>query len=49
MTDGVTCEVLNVGGKWKTGKVKLKVVLEFCPDEPTASTANNSPLDDLRG
>jgi KGK domain len=50
VTDGVKCEVLSISeGKWKKGKVKLKVILEFCPDEPTASTASNSPLDDLRG
>ena len=49
VTDGVNCEVLSVSeGKWKKEKVKLKVVLEFCPDEPTSSTASNSPLDDLR-
>lgn len=46
VTDGVNCEVLNVSdGKWKKGKVKVKVVVEFCPDEPMAS---QSPLDDLR-
>ncbi len=50
MTDGVKCEVLSISeGKWKTGKLRIKIVVEFCPDEPTSSTANNSPLDDLRG
>ena len=46
VTDGVNCEVMKVGeGIWKTGKVRIKVVVEFCPDEPSSS---QSPLDDLR-
>jgi hypothetical protein len=46
LTDGVNCEVMKVGeGKWKKGKVRIKLVVEFCPDEPSAS---QSPLDDLR-
>lgn len=50
ITDGVKCEVLSVSeGKWKTGKLRIKVVFEFCPDEPKSSTASKSPLDDLRG
>ena len=52
--DGIKCEILKVGeGIWKKGKMRIKVVLEFCPDEPKSSnsllTASNSPLDDLRG
>lgn len=50
ITDGVKCEVLSLSeGKWKKGKLKIKLVVEFCPDEPTSSTASKSPLDDLRG
>ena len=46
VTDGVQCEILNLSEcKWKTGQVRIKVVLEFCPDEPISS---DSPLDDLR-
>lgn len=49
ITDGVKCEVLSLSeGKWKTGKLRIKLVFEFCPDEPKSSTASNSPLDDLR-
>lgn len=49
ITDGVNCEVLNLSeGKWKKGKVRLKVAVEFCPDEPSLNTAINSFLDNLR-
>ncbi len=60
-TDGIDCEVLKLGAKsWQKGKVKikLKVSLEFCPDEPDIeeTLGNNqpeinqteSPLDDIR-
>jgi KGK domain len=54
LTDGVNCQALKVGeGIWKTGKLRIKFVVEFCPDEPNSSNsllkASNSPLDDLRG
>lgn len=46
VTDGVNCEVLNISeGKWKKGKLRIQIRLEFCFDEPSAS---QSPLDDLR-
>lgn len=46
VTEGVDCEVLNISeGQWKSGKVRVKVVIEFCPD---ASSHPQSPLDDLR-
>ncbi|BAQ62466.1 hypothetical protein GM3708_2872 [Geminocystis sp. NIES-3708] len=33
--DGVEVEVLKVGAlDWQKGKLKLKVTVEFCPDEP---------------
>jgi hypothetical protein len=35
------------GGGWKKGKVKCKLVLEFCPYEPIASQTP-SPLDEIR-
>lgn len=38
--EGLPCEVLRPGSNWRKGKVKL--CLEFCPDEPI------SPLDDIR-
>ncbi|XWK88200.1 MAG: KGK domain-containing protein [Phormidium sp.] len=43
--EGVRCEVLKPGGDWQKGKVRMKITLEFCPDEPTQPP---SPLDDLR-
>ncbi len=43
--EGVKCEVLKPGGDWQKGKVRMKITLEFCPDEPTQAP---SPLDDLR-
>ena len=43
--EGVECEVLKPGGDWQKGKVRMKLTLEFYPDEPTQPT---SPLDDLR-
>lgn len=35
LNDGVEVEVLKVGAlSWQKGKLKLKVTVEFCPDEP---------------
>lgn len=32
---GTDCEILKIGSKgWKKGKVKLKIIIEFYPDEP---------------
>ncbi|MEK0189747.1 KGK domain-containing protein, partial [Microcoleus anatoxicus] len=50
---------LKIGAKgWQKGKVKIRVIVEFCPDEPEVeeTSENNqleiippeSPLDDLR-
>ncbi|MGC1393662.1 MAG: KGK domain-containing protein [Coleofasciculaceae cyanobacterium] len=38
--EGFPCEVLKPCSNWQKGKIKLR--LEFCPDEPI------SPLDDIR-
>ncbi|TAD85144.1 MAG: KGK family protein [Oscillatoriales cyanobacterium] len=57
--DGIDCEALKIGAKgWQKGKVKIRVIVEFCPDEPEVeeTSENNqleiippeSPLDDLR-
>jgi hypothetical protein len=55
--EGKDCEILSIGAKgWQKGKIRMKVTLEFCPDEPEVeetSTSNTitepeSPLDDLR-
>lgn len=53
-SEGVNCEVLKLDAKgWQKGKVKLAI--EFCPDEPEIEEIQNdeilqpeSPLDDLR-
>jgi hypothetical protein len=41
--NGVACKILKPGKNWQKGKIRI--TLEFCPDEPTQAT---SPLDDLR-
>jgi len=51
--EGVECDVLQPGKTWQKGKFRIKITLEFCPDEPepqaTAEiTETESPLDDLR-
>ncbi|MDJ0735245.1 MAG: KGK domain-containing protein [Nostocaceae cyanobacterium] len=47
-TEGMECEILGIDGKgWKKGKFRIKVTLEFCPDEPEI-TESESPLDELR-
>ncbi|MDJ0904190.1 MAG: KGK domain-containing protein [Xenococcus sp. MO_188.B8] len=53
-TSNVKAEILEPqSGKWKKGKVRMRVVLEFCPDEPeeveiTNNSDNNNSLDDIR-
>ena len=58
-SQGVDCEILNMGAKgWQKGKLRVKITLEFCPDEPAVeeppaskkpeSTEPESPLDDIR-
>lgn len=32
--EGVSCEILQPSKTWKKGKVRIKITLEFCPDEP---------------
>ncbi len=52
--DGVDCEILKIGAKgWQKGKIKIRVSVEFCPDEPEIEeapqiTEPESPLDDIR-
>ncbi|MCT7957368.1 KGK domain-containing protein [Laspinema palackyanum] len=41
--DGFECKVLQPGKEWQTGKIRINV--EFCPDDPTEP---DSPLDDIR-
>lgn len=48
LDEGLDCEVLRLGAKkWQKGKLRIKVVAEFCPDEPE-EIESNSPLDDIR-
>lgn len=52
--NSVDAEILEPqSGKWKKGKVRMRVILEFCPDEPeeieTDHTQQNANLlDDIR-
>jgi hypothetical protein len=46
--DGQYCKLLKLGAKgWQKGKIRIRVSVEFCPDEPQ-TTLPESPLDDLR-
>ncbi|BAY71606.1 KGK domain-containing protein [Anabaena sp. FACHB-709] len=46
--EGVDCEVLKPATKgWQKGRLRIKVTLEFIPDEPPTHESE-SPLDDLR-
>lgn len=50
---GVEAEILDPeSGGWKKGKVRMRVVLEFCPDEPEEIAINNNSennsLNDIR-
>jgi hypothetical protein len=48
LVKGIDCEYLKLSkNKWQTGKVRVKVTLEFCPDE-SESLEPASPLDDIR-
>ena len=50
----VEAEILEPkSGDWKKGKIRMRVILEFCPDEPEEIKENNSSdnsnsLDDIR-
>ncbi|MFB2882200.1 KGK domain-containing protein [Floridanema aerugineum] len=46
--DGLDAEVLKIGAKgWQKGKIRVRVTLEFEPEEPEI-IETESPLDDLR-
>ncbi|NEQ23293.1 MAG: hypothetical protein F6K28_29895 [Microcoleus sp. SIO2G3] len=48
LEQGVNGEVLRIGAKgWQKGKWRIRVSLEFSPDEPEISQPD-SPLDDIR-
>ena len=49
----VNAEILEPkSGEWKKGKVRMRVILEFCPDEPEVvkedSIQRINSLDDIR-
>ena len=49
----VNAEILEPqSGEWKKGKVRMRVILEFCPDEPGEiednASHNGNSLDDIR-
>jgi hypothetical protein len=50
----VKVEILEPeSGEWKKGKMRMRVILEFCPDEPEEikndiSKQDNHSLDDIR-
>ncbi len=55
--EGVNVEILKYGSPgWKKGKLRIKINLEFCPDEPEFPQRSNqhetreaeSPLDEIR-
>ncbi|WP_316787444.1 KGK domain-containing protein [Thermoleptolyngbya oregonensis] len=52
---GVECEILKLGSsEWQKGRLKIRVSIEFCPDEPEESKELSEegelsfPLDELR-
>ena len=48
LNEGLESEILRIASNgWKKGKLKIKVSLEFIPDEPEISEYE-SPLDEIR-
>jgi hypothetical protein len=48
LNDGVNCQVLRFGSQgWQKGKLRIKVAIEFCPDEPEISEPETR-FDDVR-
>jgi alpha-acetolactate decarboxylase len=46
---GSECEVLKLGAKeWQKGRIKVRISVEFYPDEPETINEPPSPLDDIR-
>lgn len=56
--EGINANILRIGSQgWKKGKIKFKITLEFCPEEPeieeitpsniTEINQISSPLDDI--
>jgi hypothetical protein len=47
INNGVDCQILKPSKNWQKGKLRMKVSVEFCPNEPEIEEPE-SPLDDLR-
>jgi len=48
---GANCEILRLGGKnWQKGKLRIKLTVEFYPDEPEVEEipASDVQLNDIR-
>ncbi|MGB3403042.1 MAG: KGK domain-containing protein [Microcoleaceae cyanobacterium] len=48
---GKECELLKEGKRWQKGKLRIKLTLEFIPDEPVEENDYQeieSPLDEIR-
>ncbi|MBO0352296.1 hypothetical protein J0895_25075 [Phormidium pseudopriestleyi FRX01] len=60
VTEGVEAKTLRYGAKnWQAGKVRMRIIVEFCPDEPEVEeiavpheaespSEPESPLDEIR-
>ncbi|MBU7582026.1 MAG: KGK domain protein [Nostoc sp. TH1S01] len=48
LDSGLECEILKIGSQgWQSGKINIKISVEFIPDEQNLME-KESPLDDLR-
>jgi hypothetical protein len=52
LTQGMPCRVMTTRQQgWRWGKIRLKIELQFIPDEPTtdnSSKSHDNPLDEIR-
>lgn len=48
--EGMSCQVLSIGGDWKQGKLKMIFVFEYeeYEDKDDQNNDSESPLDDIR-
>ncbi|MFS8799754.1 KGK domain-containing protein [Synechococcus sp. R60.3] len=47
---GLACQLLVPGKKdWEKGRVRLRIIVEFEPEDAVSEGGSGSPLDDLRG
>lgn len=46
---GIDCELLKAGAPgWKKGRVRIRIEVEFIPDEPEVAASEANELDALR-